>query len=123
MYSETFWDHVRHPRNNRPLQDALVGEARFHRCGDKLTLYIKVDDQDRITEASFQAKACAPVIAVASIGTEKIRSIKTCEASRFPIFDIDKALGGLPHSKRHAYLLFLECLDNALSNLNFKEKL
>ncbi|MFA7481757.1 MAG: iron-sulfur cluster assembly scaffold protein [Vulcanimicrobiota bacterium] len=116
MYSETFWDHVRQPRNNQALSDAVVSEARFHRCGDRLTLYLKVDDQRRITEAGFQARACAPVIAVASLGTQKITGLTLDEARELSILELDRELGGIPPSKRHAYLLFLECLAEAFEN-------
>jgi len=116
MYSPTFWDHVRHPRNNRTLSDALVGEARFHRCGDRLTLYLKVDNQKRITEATFCAKACAPVIAVASMATESLVDKQAEEALHLNIFEMDRELGGIPASKRHAFLIFIECLHDALQH-------
>jgi nitrogen fixation protein NifU and related proteins len=113
MYSPTFWDHVRHPRNKLALPDAHVGEGRYQRCGDRLTLYLEVDD-NCIKRATFQARACAPVVAVASLGTEMIQGLDIETARRLSIFDMDKELGGLPPSKRHAYLLFLQCLHEAL---------
>ena len=113
MYSPTFWSHVRHPRNNRAFTDAQTGEARYHRCGDRLTLDLRIQD-DRIIEASFQARACAPVIAAASLGTEMLRGMELEAARRLDIFQMDRELGGLPPSKRHAYLIFLECLQKAL---------
>lgn len=118
MYSPLFWDHVRQPRNNRALPDALVGKGAFQRCGDRLTLYITVDN-GIITQAAFQAKACAPVIAVASLGTEMIQGLDIQAACQLSMIDMDKELGGLPPSKRHAYLVFLESLHNAIHrNLN-----
>lgn len=115
MYSQTFWDHVRHPRNSRPLTGAQTGEARYHRCGDKLTLYLTTEN-GRITQATFQARACAPVVAVASLATEMIQGLEISEAGKLDIFQIEKELGGLPPSKRHAYLLFFECLSSALGH-------
>ncbi len=114
MYSQLFWEHVRQPRNHRALSDATgVGESRYPRCGDKLTLYLNITD-DRITEASFEARACAPVIAVASLGVQRIAGLTLNEARELSILELDRELGGLPPSKRHAYLLFLECLSKAL---------
>ncbi len=113
MYSQTFWDHVRNPRNNHVLIGAQSGEGRYHRCGDRLTLYLTTEE-GRITKAAFQAKACAPVVAVASLATEMIRGLNADEAGAIDIFALDQAIGGLPPSKRHAYLLFLECLNEAL---------
>ena len=121
MYSQTFWEHVRNPKNQGTLPDALVGEGRFHRCGDKLKLTLEVKD-GHITKARFHAGACAPVVAVASLGTEMIQGLEVEQARQISIFDMDKQLGGLPPSKRHAYLLFLECLNEALESITPKRK-
>lgn len=115
MYSQTFWDHVRQPRNNRTLPDAQTGEARYHRCGDRLTLFLQTEN-GRITQATFQARACAPVVAVASLATEMVTGLEIEEARKLDIFQMDRELGGIPPSKRHAYLLFLECLSCALEH-------
>lgn len=118
MYSPLFWEHVRQPHNRRSLPDATnIGEGRYHRCGDRLTLYLNITD-GRITDASFQGAGCAPVIAVASLGTQKITGLTLDEARKLSIFDFDRELGGLPPSKRHAYILFLECLAGALDPQN-----
>lgn len=116
MYSELFWEHVCHPRNNRALSasDTLVGEGRFKRCGDRLKLFLKVDD-GRIAQACFQAKACAPVVAVASLGTEMLQGLDLEQARQLNIFQMDTKFGGIPPSKRHAYIIFLECLAEALT--------
>ena len=113
MYSQTFWDHVRNPRNNNDLPSALVGKASYHRCGDRLTLYLKIEN-GRIAQAAFQAKACAPVVAVASLMTEKIKGLEIAKVSQLDLIGIDQEIGGLPPSKRHAYLVFLECLHKAV---------
>ena len=121
MYSQLFWEHVRQPHNRRALPDTQnIGEGRYHRCGDRLTLYLNITD-GRIAEATFEARACAPVIAVASLWTQKITGIQVAdvtsaslnEARELSILDLDRELGGLPPSKRHAYLVFLESLHNA----------
>ena len=114
MYSQLFWEHVRQPHNRRALSDATnVGESRFDRCGDRLTLYLTITD-GRIAQAAFEARACAPVIAVASLGTQKITGLTLNEARELSILALDRELGGLPPSKRHAYLVFLESLQEAI---------
>ena len=121
MYSQLFWEHVRQPHNRRALSDAThVGESRYPRCGDRLKLYLNITD-GRITEASFEAGACAPVIAMASLGVQKITGLTLNEARELSILELDRELGGLPPSKRHAYLIFLECLQGALEHQT-KEK-
>ncbi len=117
MYSELFWTHVRHPKNRHSMPDSQIGSGRYQRCGDRLKLYLKVDD-GRITQASFEARACAPVIAVASLCTEMLQGMEVEAALKLSVFEMDKKLGGLPPSKRHAYLIFLECLNDALTSKN-----
>jgi nitrogen fixation NifU-like protein len=114
MYSQLFWEHVRHPHNRRALSDPSgVGESRYPRCGDRLTLYLNITD-GRITEATFEARACAPVIAVASLWSQKITGLTLNEARELSILELDREIGGLPPSKRHAYLVFIESLQNAI---------
>lgn len=122
MYSQTFWEHARNPRNRHALSDATnVGESGFPRCGDRITLYLNVTD-GRITEASFEARACAPVIAVASLGTQEITGLSIDDARELSILELDRRLGGLPPSKRHAYLVFLESLQNAITQITNPNK-
>jgi nitrogen fixation NifU-like protein len=117
MYSQLFWEHVGQSQNRRALSDATnVGESRYPRCGDRLKLYLNIAD-GRISEASFEARACAPVIAVASLGVGKIAGLTLTEARELSILELDRELGGLPPSKRHAYLLFLESLQNAIDQI------
>ena len=88
MYSQLFWEHAREPRNRRALPTAsAVGEGRFPRCGDRLKLYLNIT-QGRIAEASFEARACAPVIAVASLATVRLDS--SCSTS-FAELALDEA--------------------------------
>lgn len=122
MYSQLFWEHVRQPHNRRALSGATcTGESRYPRCGDRLTLHLSITD-DRIMEASFEARACAPVIAVASLGVQRITGLTLNEARELSILELDRELGGLPPSKRHAYLLFLESLQNAINQISTLSK-
>ena len=41
-------------------------------CGDLITMYLKVDDDDRITEASFEGEGCTISQAGGSIITEML---------------------------------------------------
>lgn len=114
MYSSSLLDHFYNPRNLGELeQPDGVGEARYHRCGDHLRLWIRLD-QDRIQEASFQAVGCGAAIAVGSAGTELLKGRTIDQARQLGAFELNAALGGLPVSKRHALLMFLECLYEAL---------
>jgi nitrogen fixation NifU-like protein len=114
MYSKTIRDHALNPRNRREMKEPdAVGEGKFPRCGDKVKLYFRIQD-GTIVDASFTASACGPAIAAASLATTMLKGRTLAEARKLGVFEFCDALGGLPVSKRHAILLVLECLAEAL---------
>lgn len=73
LYRQTVLDHSRNPRNFERLEPAdrvIVGHNPL--CGDKITLYLRLDD-DRIENATFEGTGCAISMASASIMTESIK--------------------------------------------------
>ena len=68
----------------------------------------------RLTLARFLAKACAPVVAVASLATTQVLGKTPEEARKLSVFRLDKDIGGLPPPKRHALWMFFEALFLAL---------
>lgn len=114
MYSNALREHAVNPRNRREMKfPSAVGQASYARCGDKLALYFRIQD-DVVTEVTFKSCACGPVIAAASIATTLLEGRTVGEARQLSVFDLHRALGGLPLSKRHAILLVLQCLHEAL---------
>jgi nitrogen fixation NifU-like protein len=91
LYQDLILDHGKHPRNFRALPEANC-EALGHNpfCGDKLTLYLTVNDQGRIEEAAFQGSGCAISTASASMMTEMLKGKSAVEARR--LFDYFHAL-------------------------------
>jgi len=72
LYREVILDHNRSPRNFGEIDDAdRVVEGVNPLCGDKLTLYLKLDG-DRIADARFKGTGCAISIASSSLMTERI---------------------------------------------------
>src|SRR5262245_61434027 len=73
LYQEVILDHNRRPRNFGPLPDAnRTAKGHNPLCGDKLTLYLKVDG-DRITGISFEGSGCAISKASASLMTDAVK--------------------------------------------------
>ncbi|WP_411727229.1 Fe-S cluster assembly sulfur transfer protein SufU [Methyloglobulus sp.] len=73
LYQEVIFDHNRNPRNFRIMADADRQVEGFNPlCGDRLTLYLKMDD-DRIVDASFQGSGCAISTASVSLMTEIVK--------------------------------------------------
>jgi len=79
LYQEVILDHNRRPRNFRALDDARKGEGYNPLCGDRLTVYLRVDD-GVIKEATFQGSGCAISKASASLMTESVKGKTVAEA-------------------------------------------
>lgn len=81
LYQEVILDHGRHPRNFRH-PDAANREAKGDNpmCGDKLIVYLTVNDQGVIEDAAFLGKGCAISTASASLMTEIVRGKTRAEA-------------------------------------------
>ena len=74
LYQATILDHKKRPQNFRVL-DAPNRQAEGHNplCGDKLNLYLDVDQDNRIRDISFQGEGCAISTASASLMTQAIK--------------------------------------------------
>src|SRR5690625_7177513 len=72
LYQEVIFEHNRNPRNFRYLADA-THQAVGHNplCGDQLTIYLKVNDDQLIEDVSFIGQGCAISKASASLMTER----------------------------------------------------
>lgn len=82
LYQEVIFDHNRNPRNCYCMKGANRTAEGFNPlCGDRLTLYLKVED-DKIVEASFQGSGCAISTASASLMTEALKGKSLEEAER-----------------------------------------
>ncbi len=72
LYQEVIFDHNRNPRNFYVMEDANRKVEGFNPlCGDRLTLYLYVQD-GVIKKASFQGSGCAISTASVSLMTEMI---------------------------------------------------
>lgn len=115
-YSETFKDHLAHPRNAGALADAnAAAEQTNPVCGDRLCLSLRIRD-GRIDAARFLAYGCPPTLACGSVLAEMIEGMKVADAMKLSRKEIADALGGLPTRKHHAAALAIETLRVALEN-------
>ncbi|HLD14690.1 MAG TPA: SUF system NifU family Fe-S cluster assembly protein [Burkholderiales bacterium] len=74
LYQEVIFDHNRQPRNFHKLPGANRHAEGFNPlCGDQLSVYLKISDQDVIEDVSFEGRGCAISTASASIMTETLR--------------------------------------------------
>jgi len=81
LYQEIILDHSRHPRHFGTLPDANRSAEGFNPlCGDKVSIQLKVDPSDRITNVAFDGKGCAISVASASLMTEMLMGRSVAEA-------------------------------------------
>ncbi len=116
MYNEIVMDHFTNPRNVGEIADADgVGETGSFKCGDTMTLYIKVENEI-IVDAKFQTFGCGAAIASSSMLTEMVKGMSIDEAMRLTNQDVADRLGGLPPLKLHCSNLAADALHNAIEN-------
>ncbi|MCX7125662.1 MAG: SUF system NifU family Fe-S cluster assembly protein [Gammaproteobacteria bacterium] len=85
LYQELIIYHGRHPRNFKRLNDASVQKEGFNPlCGDRLTLFLKIEN-NKIIDASFEGSGCAISVSSASLMTEALKGKTIDEAKK--IFD------------------------------------
>lgn len=82
LYRETILDHARKPRNFGRLAGAThTAEGINPLCGDKLHLYLTVDENETVIEAGFEGSGCAISMASASLLTETIANLSIADAN------------------------------------------
>lgn len=70
-YIEHILDHYEHPRHKHRMEDADVQLGGGNPgCGDLITVYLKIGDDERIEQISFEGEGCTISQAGGSIVTE-----------------------------------------------------
>ena len=119
-------DHFRNPRNMGEMKDAdAVGEVGNPVCGDLMTIYIKVkenNEQEVIDDISFQTFGCAAAIATSSMITELAKGKTLEDAAKITRDNIADSLDGLPPIKLHCSNLAADGLKDAIKKYREKKK-
>ena len=117
MYSEKVIDHFTNPRNVGEIEDASgVGVVGNAKCGDIMKIYLKIDDNDVITDCKFKTFGCGAAIATSSMATELIKGRTVKEALALTNSAVVEALEGLPPVKIHCSVLAEEAVKSALAD-------
>jgi nitrogen fixation NifU-like protein len=73
LYQEIILDHNRHPRNFGALEHCSHHAEGFNPlCGDRLELFVNVDENGLIENLRFTGKGCAISTASASLMTQHV---------------------------------------------------
>lgn len=121
-YNPKVLELFRHPKNLGKMDDATVtAVAGNPLCGDMITFYLKINEQDVIEKASFESYGCAANIATSSIVTEMIKGMKLEESWKVSWKSVAEAVGGLPSVKFHCGILAVGALKRAIRKY-FKDK-
>lgn len=117
LYSETVLDHFQNPRNVGKIEDADgVGEVGNAVCGDIMKIYLKVDENDIITDVKFNTFGCGSAIASSSMATEMIKGKSIADALKLSNKAVVEALDGLPAHKIHCSVLAEEAVQAAVED-------
>ena len=83
LYQEVILDHSRHPRHHGVLESAShKAEGYNPLCGDRVTVYLRLDADSRVDDISFQGKGCAISQASASMMTQLLKGRSQADAER-----------------------------------------
>ena len=117
LYSEKVMDHFQNPRNVGKIEDADgIGEVGNAKCGDIMKMYIKVDENEIITDVKFNTFGCGSAIATSSMATEMIKGKSIKEALAISNKAVVEALDGLPTNKIHCSVLAEEAVKAAVED-------
>lgn len=81
LYQEVILEHNKRPRNFRAIDGARTQEGFNPLCGDRLTLYLKLDG-DQVADVAFQGSGCAISTSSASLMTEALKGKSAADAQR-----------------------------------------
>jgi nitrogen fixation NifU-like protein len=81
LYQNVILEHNRSPRNYHRMDDSSrKAEGDNPLCGDHLTVWVRLDDNEVIQDASFQGSGCAISKASASLMTSAVKGHTRQEA-------------------------------------------
>jgi nitrogen fixation NifU-like protein len=83
LYQEVILDHNKRPRNFRDVDPHSHSADGYNPlCGDRVTVRLQLDADQRIEDIGFQGEGCAISTASASIMTEVLKGRTADEARR-----------------------------------------
>ena len=99
-----------------------VGKVGNPVCGDIMVIYLKIDENEVITDCKFETFGCVAAIATSSLATELVKGKKVEEALTVTNKRIVELLDGLPKEKLHCSVLAEEGIKKAIEDYKSRKK-
>ncbi|MFH0929949.1 MAG: iron-sulfur cluster assembly scaffold protein [Candidatus Moraniibacteriota bacterium] len=126
MYSKKVLKYFMKPKNQGSMKNPDgFGTVGNPRCGDIMTVYIKVKktkDKEIISDIKFETLGCAAAIATSSMVTEMAKGKSLDDAFKISRQDVADKLEGLPPLKMHCSNLAESALKRAIEDYRSKAK-
>ena len=83
LYQEVILDHSKRPRNfGKPAEINHMAQGHNPLCGDRVTVYLSLGEDDHVADIKFEGKGCAISQASASMMTDMLKGRTAAEADR-----------------------------------------
>ncbi len=93
-YIDHILDHFQHPRHKGRLPDADVQLGGGNPgCGDLITMYVRIGDDDRVSEVGFEGEGCTISQAGGSIVSELAQGLTLDEVKELGLAEINDEMG------------------------------
>jgi len=123
MYNEKVMQIFQNPKNMGDLKGAnAVGQVGNMACGDIMKIFLKINDNEVIEDASFKTFGCVAAIVSSSIACELIKGRTIDEALNFDNDEVVKEVGELPVHKVHCSVLAKEAIEEAIKDYKKKKE-
>ncbi|HUD09139.1 MAG TPA: iron-sulfur cluster assembly scaffold protein [Candidatus Saccharimonadales bacterium] len=124
MYSKKVLQYFMKPKNQGSMKNPDgFGTVGNPRCGDIMTVYIKVKklkNKEFISDIKFETLGCAAAIATSSMVTEMAKGKNLDDAFKITRQDVADELEGLPPLKMHCSNLAEGALKRAIEDYRSK---
>ncbi len=81
LYRQVIMDHYKSPRNKGTLDGSvLIAEMNNPSCGDRIEVYVHINDDEVIEDIKFDGEGCSISMASASMMTQAIKGQKVEDA-------------------------------------------
>jgi nitrogen fixation NifU-like protein len=120
-YTDKVIENFSSPKHVGELEDANgIGQVGSPACGDIMKIFLKINDEEVIENASFKTFGCGAAVASSSMATDMIIGKSIEEAGKLKNSDVVEALGGLPDVKIHCSVLAAEAIQAAIQDYKTK---